>query len=222
MLEITINRFHNVNTLNIFSDASICGKSGNFFGCYGAIAVVQDTIIDQTYRLVSDTTNNNSEIKGIRAALDLALKYSNSYKYINIFSDSLTSINGLKSYIYGWEINKEDGLLYNKTNKLVSNQAIFVESFRMLHELKKAPSIIRLWHQAGHIDNGFNSIIKGANVFRKSNSIVGNIDLNFIRYISAWNNHVDNNSRSMLRRNIKNDNNYHDGLIFTTEFGSLL
>jgi ribonuclease HI len=218
---IQISQFHNDNTLNIFSDASIIGKHGNFTGCYGVVAVLKDDIIDQRYRLVSYTTNNDSEIKGIRAALDLAMKYKDRYPFINIFSDSQISINGLKNYIYGWRINPQDGMLYTKMKKKVSNQAIFIEDYRILKELEASPCIIQLYHQPAHVDNGYNALLKAADAFRKANLIRGNIDLNFMRYISTWNNHVDSNSRSMLRRNRKNEIEFIDPLISTTEFGWL-
>ena len=134
-MDIQISQFHNENTLNIFSDASIIGRRGEFTGCYGAVAVVKDDIIDQNYRIVSYTTNNNSEIKGIRSAIDIAIKYKDIYPFINIFSDSQVSINGLRSYIYGWRINPNDGLLYTKMKKRVSNQEIFVEAGKILDRI---------------------------------------------------------------------------------------
>ena len=221
MNEIKINQFHNENTINIFSDASITGKPGKFTGCYGVVAVVGDNIIDQTYKIVSHTTNNNSEIKGIRAALDIAMKYKDIYPYINIFSDSLISINGIRDYINKWIINPQNGMLYSRTNKMVANQEIFIENYRILKELQLSSSIITLYHQAAHIDNNYNSLLKAADSFKKSNLIKGKIDLNFIRYICTWNNYVDTTSRSMLKRNKMNDMEYVDPLIFTTEFGWL-
>lgn len=221
MNEIKINQFHNENTINIFSDASITGKAGKFTGCYGVVAVVGDNIIDQTYKIVSHTTNNNSEIKGIRAALDIAMKYKDIYPYINIFSDSLISINGIRDYINKWIINPQNGMLYSRTNKMVANQEIFIENYRILKELQLSSSIITLYHQAAHIDNNYNSLLKAADSFKKSNLIKGKIDLNFIRYICTWNNYVDTTSRSMLKRNKMNNMEYVDPLIFTTEFGWL-
>ena len=218
---VQLSQFYNINTLNIFSDASIHGKKGNQTGCYAVVAVVKDDIIDSTYRLVSNTTSNNSEIKGIRGALNIALKYSNQFQFINIFSDSLVSINGLKSYIYNWKYNKLDNLLYTSTNKPAANQEIFIEAHRMLSTLEQSPCIINLWHQSGHINNDYSDIQKASESFKKNNNINGKIDFNFIRYISLWNNYVDQTSRSLLKRNGKNNNNYIDPLIFTCVDGKL-
>lgn len=210
---ITLSQFCNFNTINIFSDASISGKVGNQTGCYGVVVVKENDIIDKDYRLVSSTTSNNSEIKGIRHALDMAYKYKDTVKFINIFSDSLISVMGLKEYIYNWLL--KDGIYYTRSNrKVVSNQNVFIEARGLLDELSRSNSIIRIFHQKGHIDNGYNNLIEAANAFKRFNNIDGKIDLNFIRYISCWNNYVDETSRSLLRRNLKNVNYFYDPLVF--------
>ena len=64
------------DVLKIFCDASTRKKGDGFDVCYGAIAVVQDNIIDQVYRINSNSTNNNAEIKAIRAGVLLAISCS--------------------------------------------------------------------------------------------------------------------------------------------------
>ena len=59
--------------------------------------------------------------------------------------------------------------------------------------------MIRLFHQSGHIDNKYDQLRDAALVFGRSNNVRGNVDLNFIRYISTYNNYVDQTSRSLLR-----------------------
>lgn len=216
---ILISQFCNDDTLNIFCDASIIGKPGNKTGCYGVVGVVKDRIIDSTYRLVSYTTSNNSEIKGLRAALDMAHKYKDQFQFINIFSDSQVSVYGLKDYIYRWKL--KDGILYTTMNNPVASQEVFIEAHHMLVELEQAPAIINIFHQSGHIDNGYSSLHKAADNFKKFNNIKGKIDINFIRYISSWNNYVDNTSRSLLRRNRNNEQEYIDPVHFTCENGWL-
>lgn len=200
---IVLSQFYNKDTLNIFSDASIVGRSGNFTGCYGVVAVCEDNIIDSCFKLASHTTSNNSEIKGLRAAISMANKWKYNFKYINIFSDSQISVFGLRDYIYKWRYNPSDGLLYGTSKTPIVNQEIFVESHNMLALLSQSVSV-RIFHQSGHIDNKYDKLKEAAVVFGRSNNIMGNIDLNFIRYISTYNNYVDNTSRGILRRsNIK-------------------
>lgn len=198
---INLSDFYNNDTLNIFCDASIIGKTGNFTGCYGVVAVVKDDIIDSCCRIASQTTNNNSEVKGLRAAISMANKWKNHFKVINIFSDSQISVFGLRDYIYRWRFNTNDNKLYGTSGSPVANQSIFIECHYMMKELQSITNTcIRIFHQSGHVGNDYNSIKEASVIFNRSNNIVGNIDLNFIRYISTYNNYVDNLSRSTLRR----------------------
>lgn len=195
--------FHNTYTLNIFSDASIIGRPGQYHGCYGAVAVNQDNVIDTVYKLVSNTTNNNSEIKGIRAALSLAYKYKDQFKNINIFSDSQISVFGLKHYIYNWKYNPKTHQFFGSGKNPIANQNVFVECHNMMVELDKCPTCnIKIYHQAGHVGKLFDSLVNACQVFCSSNGIKGKVDLNFIRYISTYNTFVDNMSRSILRRSV--------------------
>lgn len=199
--EISLGSFYRSDVLNIFSDASITGKPGNQTGCYGVVGVVKDDIIDSTYRFSTHTTSNESEVKGLRAAIDMAMKYAGKFACINIFCDSQISVFGLREYIYKWRYNPKDGRLYSSLGKPVVNQDIFVECRLMLDEIcTKTGTIVALYHQSGHIDNRYDDLKKAAYTFGRSNNFVGNIDLNFVRYISTYNNFVDHNSRSLLRR----------------------
>ena len=197
---IELSQFYNINTLNIFCDASITGKIGHQTGCYGVVGVVRDEIIDSFYRLSSNTTNNESELKGLRAAIVMASKYKDSFQYINIFCDSQISIFGLRDFIYKWRYNPYTGLLYGSTGKPVANQNIIIESHNLLlNTTLSSNALIRLFHQSGHIDNKYDQLRDAALVFGRSNNVRGNVDLNFIRYISTYNNYVDQTSRSLLR-----------------------
>lgn len=217
-LNALLEEFYNSDTLNIFSDASIIydEKNNKCTGCYGVVCVTRDTIIDQCYHLVSDTTNNNSEIKGIRAALSFANIYRGRFKYINIFSDSKISIDGLRDYIYRWSYNPKDGLLYTSTGKPAANQAIFIECNQMMNILGADPyTMFCLYHQNGHINDSYRDLCRAANTFSRSNNIYGKVDINLIRYISTYNDIVDKTSRSILKRNGHQDG-YMDPIQFYT------
>lgn len=210
---IILSQFFNSETVNIFSDASMTTpKKDNQTGCFGVVAVIGNDIVDQRYRIVSNTTSNNSEIKGIRTAIDMAGQFAGKISFINIFSDSQVSIFGLREYIFHWK--KKGEYLYNSVGKKVSNQNIFIESRDMLNYLENSSSIISLYHQSGHINDKYKDLLEASDCFKKFNNINGKIDLNFIRYISTWNNYVDKTSRSLLRRNIKNNNTFEDPLLF--------
>lgn len=199
----------NPHTLNIFTDASIRKRGYGYDGCYGAIAVDDDHIIDQIYRISSETTNNNAEIKGLRAGVFLALKYKNQFKIINIFSDSEISIRGIRDRIVNWKIN-DSGILVGKTGP-IANQDIYLEIVYLMlrHNLR-----VNFLHQKGHVTNHINSLYNAQHVFSASNMIRGRVDLNLIRYISNWNNIVDKTSRSILLRCRTNETKFLDVIQF--------
>ena len=210
-----IDMLKNPDTLNIFSDASMRTRSKNnkiLDSCYGSVAVNIDTIIDELFRVASNSTVPAAEIRGLRCSLTLALKYRYNYKIINIFSDSQVALFGLRDYIYGWRY-APDGNLYNKSATVVKNQELFIECFQLLGELRKT-NIVNLYHQPGHIQNGLDSLKDGITVFKKSNNIRGIVDYNTIRYISLYNNYVDNKSRSFIRSINIYENTFIDPLIF--------
>lgn len=208
-----ISMIKNPDTLNIFSDASMRPRTKNILDtCYGSVAVCCDDIIDELFRLSSDTTVPAAEIRGIRCSLSLAFKYRYNYRIINIFSDSQLALFGLRDYIYGWKY-KPDGQIYNKSAKIVKNQELFVECFQLLNELRKT-NIVNLYHQPGHVDNGMQNLKDAIQVFKRSNRITGRIDYNVIRYISLYNNYVDNKSRSFIRGINVYENTFVDPLIF--------
>ena len=182
------------NVLNIFCDASIRKRGKLKDGCYGAIAVKQNTIIDEIYRICSDTTNNNAEIKAVRAAVLLASKYKNEFPIINIFSDSQISILGIRDRFNNW-ICKEDGLLYGYGGEPIKSQEIYIEIYNIIQSNNLT---INFWHQKGHVKNVFSSLKNAEHVFMASNGIRQLVDINLIRFISDFNNIVDQKSRSIL------------------------
>ena len=186
---------YNNNILNIFCDASTRNRGSNVDVCYGAIAICKDDIIDQLYRVNSNSTNNNAEIKALRAAILLAIRYKNRFSEINIFSDSQISLFGIRDRIFKWKYNKNTERIYGYESEIKS-QEVFIEILNMIidHELK-----VNLYHQKGHIDiNNFTSLKKAAHVFIASNNIRDKVDYNLIRYISINNARVDERTRRHL------------------------
>ena len=81
MQTFNTNSIYDRDTLNIFSDASTQYTSA----CYGAVAVNGDNIVDEYYRLNSDTTVPAAELRGMRCSLELALRNRYRFRNINIF-----------------------------------------------------------------------------------------------------------------------------------------
>ena len=134
----------------------------------------------------------------------MANNYKGIFKNINIFSDSLCNMNGVRKYIYNWKC--KDNQFYTQANTLAANQGLLLEAHYLYMILLQTNPNCKLYHQRGHINTAKNSdIYSAADDFKKYNDIYGMVDLNLIRYISTYNNYVDRTSRSRL-------NNYTNGM----------
>lgn len=210
---IKLNDFVNDETLNIFCDASILPLGNNeFAGCYGAIAKCKDRLIDQRYFICSNTTNNNSEIKAIRTGIQIACAYKQYFRNINIFSDSEISILGIRDRIFDWYLcdNNLYGFKYNK----IASQSIYVEIVTMT---LNNDLYIGFYHQKGHVVCSYNNnLLTARQVFKASNNIRSDIDINLIKYISDNNNKIDGLTRLALRNRTEQAKygNYGDAIIF--------
>lgn len=201
----------NIESLNIFCDASMRSFPNNPTGCYGIVAVCCNNIIDFDTRYSSHSTNNETELKGLRGAILMASKWKQYYPFINIFCDSQFAILGLREYIWKWKI--KDGNYINSLGKVTAHQEIFIECNQLLTNLQLT-NRVHLYHQLGHISNGIDELQRAARSFEEFNHVNAPIDLNLIRYISSWNNYVDNKSRQQLRPNGLSNENYRDPIKF--------
>lgn len=215
--DIYLDMFRQGYVLNLFSDTSTRRiphkREGLVSACYGSIAVTGDNIIDSVFRLQSISTSNACEIRGIRCSLSLANKYKNNFKVINIFSDSKVAVFSLREYIHKWKlINNE---FYSNGNRVV-NQELYIECYQLIQELSKT-HIVNIFHQKGHIkQSNYNSLLLASDVFKKNNGILGEVDMNLIRYISLYNNYIDHTTRSTVNTTDLRHNIYQDALHFYT------
>lgn len=197
-MSLLLEDISNNESLNIFSDASTkkC-KKDRMAAAYAVVAVCKDDFIETEVRIHSDTTVNAEEARGVRTALSIALLHRKEFKRINIFSDSKITIYGLREWRRNWIF--KNGQLYSKsTGKLVSNQGLFAEMYMMSEELCRT-NILNLYHIKGHITNGNYKNCKDAvKSFKNENKIYDNVDINLIRYLTTYNNHVDSLSRNRL------------------------
>lgn len=206
-------------SLNIFSDASMDFYLKYKIGSFGAIAVYKEDIIDNSYFFENNpdtTTVNRCEAKGLRLALRLAIKYARNFAFINLFSDSLLTVNTIRSYIGKWFYDKQQGLLYTGNNKVASNQDIHIENLLLLNELLSINPNIRIYHQNGHINERSEaSIDKAFSNFKLYNNIPGYIwvDRRIIKYISRYNNIIDKTTRERLRE-VNYKYQYNDPIVF--------
>jgi len=192
----------NNHNLNIFTDASVKNKSRNIFDvCYGAVAVCNDDIIDEVFRINTNSTVNEGEAKGILYGLFLALKYRERFKVINIFSDSLISVNNINIGVYKW-YSIDEQLCRTNGDPVVKNSSVYLQ---ILDIISRNNLRVNIYHIKGHINpNKQKDLYKGITTFIKSNNILDrDWEFSFIKYLSKWNDYVDNKSRLILKVNNK-------------------
>ena len=198
--------FNRKGYLNLFCDASSMPVDGKFYSCSGAIAVHQKEIIDNDYQLYRDSTNSNGEIKAIRSGVLFAIKYKDQYPYINLFSDSLISILGIRERIFKWK--NQNGELYGKEQNKIANQSIFIEIAEMIlyHQIH-----INFWFQRSHVnERHYGELQRARDSFVIENRIPSNlVTIEDIKYLSYWNNKVDNDARKLLTTIQFNERNFY-------------
>ena len=91
---ILYNNIFNDKTLNIFTDASVYKSKNIIFGSPGYVAVIGEQIVDERSIILTESTNNESELYAIYMAIQYALCNRDKVEVINIFSDSQFAIFG--------------------------------------------------------------------------------------------------------------------------------
>lgn len=201
--KLSLSMIYNEDTLNIFSDASFKpfpelvsyrGREKYGKGCYCVMAVNGDDILEKECRICSNSTVHSSELKGIRKALSIANGYKHQYRRINIFSDSLTSIQLIRKRVIE---GKESIDLPHKDRSAV------IQIYYLYMELALDPHcIVTLYHNSGHMETqNLESMIIMAQKFKKFNNLKDKVDLNLVRYIARYNCLVDTISRDYLLHN---------------------
>ena len=191
-----IKDIFNPETLNIFTDASIktIKETNETLGCPGAICVGTNLdgstyVLDEAYFIERYATNNSSEIKAVSLGVSKALQYRNNFKYINLFSDSMICIHGLREWLYNWLRCIYNGVMYSSSGKPVANQQTFAS---ILNTIVMNNLNINLYHQKGHVSViNNNAVANAVRVFKNTNFIEDEVSLELISILSGYNNMVD-------------------------------
>lgn len=166
----------NINTLNIFTDASVKSKDdGDFISCAGAVCVITKNdgnteVIEQQYMVLDNATNNRGEVYAVYMGVLLALKYRYQFQKINIISDSQFAIYGLTKWIYNWKANAKNDILKNASGKEVANQDLFK---MIINTIICNQLYVNFFHQKGHA-NEPSKMEKARSTFYVSNGIILN------------------------------------------------
>lgn len=197
--DITLDLFCNPMTLNIFTDASYFQKFK--YGGFAAIGVCQNQIIGETSRYFPSSTGGDMELRALRLGLSMACMMSGYYPIINIFSDSSYSVESVRDYIYRWRWSTEKQSYVSRSNKIPAHMELVYECNQLFTQLMSSIPSFNLFYQGAHANPSKDSDMKRArNKFYTGNHFHGNVDYNFIRYISFYNNYVDNLCRKTVQQ----------------------
>lgn len=212
MGDLHIKEVINENTINIFTDGSVT-KNGVSYGI--VVFYGYDIIYSEIREGNSDESINRMELKGIRLALDYARFYCNQYSNINIYSDSLYSVDMIHRGIYNWFYDSYAGCFLDRYGDYAKNQDLIIEIVNIYNNLKKfvIPSL-SIIYVPGHVSvKNIKDLCNAKNKFIKNNNL-GNIcmDLNMVRYFGGCNDIVDNKVNSTARHH--SDKKYENPLLF--------
>lgn len=189
-------------TLNIFTDASVRNMNYGFDSASGFVAMMGNEKLAEQIQINRNTTNNFGEIYAIQMAVQLAFDVRRSMskqpKYINIFSDSLISVKGLREWFDGWTLD-DNGYLLNSSGEKVANQNIIASIMNMIITYNIDVSF---FHIKGHINfNKDSEVEKALSKFEQHNGTVGigKIGKDTMRRMLECNDYVDNATRESLQ-----------------------
>ena len=198
----------NDRTLNIFTDASMTKNEGETIGCYGIKTIttneeIADTIFpEQDYicylGIARHSTNNDSELRGILRGVFFALEFREYFKTINLFSDSMISIMGLKVWLNNWVRNIKNGIMYSTSGEVMNQELIKDIVFTILNNNLN----INLYHQKGHVNS--KNIEHAKHTFIVSNKLDCDVDMKLIETISNFNDIIDRTTRLYLEEYMNN------------------
>jgi len=132
--------------IEIYTDGSSLGNPGP--GGWGTVVVVDGKIVEELGGHHKDTTNNRMELQAAIEALKYMHKHGKEHT-VTIHADSSYVLNGITSWIFGWE--KNGWRTANK--KPVMNQEIWQELIALVREFKGKIIWQKVKGHSGHVYN---------------------------------------------------------------------
>jgi ribonuclease HI len=189
------------NALNCFTDASTTkGSDGIVSSCAGYVLTYHGEVIDRGERILYNSTNNEGELYAILMGVKALLSYSYMDTFLNLFSDSRISIEGLRSWCINWSKSQDkNGILYGTNGKEVANQKIIKY---IIHTIYYSKIHMQLFCQLVHINTcKVDDMTRSISYFLNCNGV--KISNDIAVQISGFNNMVDNNTRKYLAHSLK-------------------
>ncbi len=135
----------NKNDLLIYTDGASRGNPGKAgWGCI----LMSDKRVVELAGASKNATNNQMELLAVQRALEYAREHFPKYNII-VHSDSAYVINGITSWIYGWQKNN----WITSTKKPVENKSYWQELIKLKIFFKDRLEFVKVAGHSGHIYN---------------------------------------------------------------------
>lgn len=182
------------NAINCFTDASCVNRNGVVSSCAGYVLTYQDKVIEHDERVLYNTSNNYGECYAVMMGVQALLRYAHYDTFLNLFSDSKITIEGLRTWCTSWVKAKRDGVFYSSSGKPVANQEIFKY---IIGTIAINGIHMQLFHVLGHKSPSSLSNIKDQkhNFNLMNNTLICD---EIARELCYYNGLVDNNTRDAL------------------------
>lgn len=185
------------DAISVYTDASLVKKNGITSTCAGYVLVYHREILDEGTQILYNSTNNYGEIYAVYMGVQALLRHAGSDCFLNLFSDSKISIDGLKYWISNWvKTQDRDGRLRSSSGNDVANQDLFKSIIGLI---ANSGVHLQMFHILGHISVNVDRELQTARAtFKRENGVLLSEDI--IREICIYNNYVDNMTRDLLVR----------------------
>lgn len=185
------------DAINCYTDASITKFNDTLTACAGYCLVYRNHIIEQNYQVLYNSTNNFGEIYAVYMGVQALIRYGCvNDKFLNLFSDSRISIDGLTKWIKKWIKLSDNGTFIGSSGKPVINQEVFKS---IIHLVSTYKMHMQMFHILGHINPSKISDMRDfIKAFKDENNVVLSEDA--VREMCYYNYVVDNTSRNTLKQ----------------------
>lgn len=136
---------HQRKQILIYTDGSSLGNPGP--GGWGAVFVFDDEKVKEIGGRKKETTNNAMELTAVSRALEEVLQTKKEAR-VKMFMDSKYVLNGVTSWMYGWEQNGWK----TKAKESVKNLELWKRVLKSVREVKNECEI-SFEHIPGHSDH---------------------------------------------------------------------
>ena len=183
------------DAINVYTDASLTKVNGITTTCAGYCTIYHGKMIEEDHKILYNTTNNFGEAYAVYMGVQSLLRHAWMDTFLNLFSDSKITVDGLKYWIDGWMKRMDKhGTLYSSSGGRVVNQELFTSIIGMI---ARSGVHMQIWHILGHKNpNKYADLMKSRDTFQRENGVRLSEDI--IREICIYNDYVDNMTRDKL------------------------